>query len=117
MTKSTQPRKRMETLDDAAARWSVSSWTLRRMIARGQLTGYRLNSKLIRVDPFEVDALFHEIPTVALMTVCGRQFGGAEVGTTVEMGAVKEVGHVRLDEYTPNYADPTQAGRPDGDAA
>lgn len=54
----------------AAERWDVSVDTIRRLIATGKITGYRLNGRIIRVDQNEVDACFREIPTV-------RQSGGA----------------------------------------
>jgi len=47
----------------AAERWDVSVDTIRRLIASGKLTGYRLNGRIIRVDRDEVDACFREIPT------------------------------------------------------
>lgn len=37
-------------LDQAAAEYHVSKWTLRRMIARGEIAGYRIGPKLIRID-------------------------------------------------------------------
>jgi excisionase family DNA binding protein len=52
-----------ETLAQAAGRTGVSTKTLRRRIAEGQLTGYRLGSRLIRLDPVEVDGLLRPIPT------------------------------------------------------
>lgn len=58
------------TQEAAARRWSVSPDTIRRLIAAGRITGYRLNGRIIRVDENEVDACFREIPTV-------RQAGGA----------------------------------------
>ena len=48
----------------AAARWDVSVDVIRRLIARGKLTGYRLNNRIIRVNVDEVDACFRPIPTV-----------------------------------------------------
>lgn len=48
----------------AAERWDVSVETIRRMIARGEITGYRLNNRIIRVSVEEVDACFRPIPTV-----------------------------------------------------
>lgn len=48
----------------AADRWDVSVDTIRRLIAAGKLTGYRLNNRIIRVDQAEVDACFHPIPTI-----------------------------------------------------
>lgn len=49
----------------AAERWDVSVDTIRRLIAAGRITGYRLNNRIIRVDVAEVDAAFRPIPTVA----------------------------------------------------
>lgn len=54
-----------ETIAAAAARLGVNPKTLRRRIADGRLTGYRLGS-LVRLDPREVDALLRPIPTVGL---------------------------------------------------
>lgn len=50
--------------DAAAERWDVSVDTIRRLIATGKITGYRLNNRIIRVDLTEVDAAFRQIPTV-----------------------------------------------------
>lgn len=50
--------------DDGAARWSVSRDTIRRLISSGQLPGYRLNSRIIRIRVDELDACFRPIPTV-----------------------------------------------------
>lgn len=47
----------------AAERWDVSVDTIRRLISAGKLTGYRLNSRIIRVAQDEVDACFNEIPS------------------------------------------------------
>lgn len=62
--KHTPPRPEYISPDDAAARWSVSRDTIRRLISSGQITGYRLNGRIIRVDAAEVDAAFRPIPTV-----------------------------------------------------
>lgn len=49
----------------AAKRYSVSNQTVRRWIAAGRITAYRVGPKLIRVDLDEIDAkVMHEIPTV-----------------------------------------------------
>lgn len=48
----------------AAERWDVSVDTIRRLIADGKITGYRLNGRVIRVSVAEVDAAFKPIPTV-----------------------------------------------------
>ena len=47
----------------AAERWAVSVDTIRRLIASGRITGYRLNGRIIRVDQAEVDSCFRPIPT------------------------------------------------------
>lgn len=51
-------RRRYETMQAAAERTSLSVRTIRRYIAEGRLTGYRVNQRTIRLDPAEVDALF-----------------------------------------------------------
>jgi excisionase family DNA binding protein len=43
--------------------YGVSEKTLRRYIAQGKLTGYRLGPRLIRVDLDEVETLLRPIPT------------------------------------------------------
>jgi len=57
-----QPR-RLGGLNIAADFLGVSTKTVRRMIASGELTGYRVGKRLIRVDLDEVDALARQIPT------------------------------------------------------
>ncbi len=57
-----QPR-RYVTLKSAAERLDCSERTLRRMIAMGELTGYRVGKRLIRVDADELDRLVRAIPT------------------------------------------------------
>ena len=52
-----------ETIAEAAARHGVSTKTIRRRIADGELIGYRFGPHLIRLDPAEVDALLRPIPT------------------------------------------------------
>jgi excisionase family DNA binding protein len=46
----------------AAERAGVHPRTILRYIARGELTGYRVGPKLIKVDLDEIDALFRRIP-------------------------------------------------------
>lgn len=46
---------RLESLQDAADRLGVSVSTIRRLIADGKLTGYRLGNRILRVNPQEVD--------------------------------------------------------------
>ena len=51
-----------ESVASAAERHHVCAKTIRRKIASGDLTAYRLGSRLIRLDPAEVDALLRPIP-------------------------------------------------------
>lgn len=65
-TKSTRtPARTFITLSAAARRFDCSERTIRRMIAAGELTGYRIGKRLVRVDAAEVDALARVIPTVS----------------------------------------------------
>lgn len=65
MTKQTA-HTRYESLNEAAERVGVSTRTLRRWIAAGRLTGYRVGPQLIRLDPAEVDALLRPIPSASV---------------------------------------------------
>ena len=56
--------RKYESLEHAAERLDTSQRTIRRMIARGELTGYNLGPRMIRVARDEVDALLKTIPTV-----------------------------------------------------
>ena len=47
----------------AADRIGVAPLTIRRLIAAGNLTGYRLGKRLIRIDLDELDALLTPINT------------------------------------------------------
>lgn len=58
------PRKHaLITLAQSAARLEVNPRTVRRYIADGRLTAYRVGPRLIRLDPAEVDGLLAVIPT------------------------------------------------------
>jgi excisionase family DNA binding protein len=50
-------------LSAAAAYADVSTRTLRRYIAQGRLTGYRVGPRLVKVDLSELDQLAHPILT------------------------------------------------------
>jgi len=50
------------TISQAAERYGVSTRTIRRWIAAGILTGYRVGPTLIRLDAAEVEALARQIP-------------------------------------------------------
>lgn len=57
--------RRLAPLNGAAEYAGVHPRTLRRRIADGSLTGYRMGPRIIRVDLNEVDALLTPILTVA----------------------------------------------------
>ena len=57
-------RRSFESLSAAAERTGVSTQTLRRRIACGELVAYR-TGRLIRVDPADVDHLLVQIPTAS----------------------------------------------------
>jgi excisionase family DNA binding protein len=55
---------RMVSIATAAEQLEVSQLTIRRWIAAGKITGYRVGPKLIRIDLDELDQLAQQIPTV-----------------------------------------------------
>ena len=56
--------RRLATVPDAASYCGVSPKTIRRRIASGDLTGYRMGPRLLRVDLNEVDdRLLRPLPT------------------------------------------------------
>lgn len=57
--------KRWLNLQDAAQYAGLSEKTLRRYIAAGRLTGYRVGPRALRIDADELDGLFRRIPTAA----------------------------------------------------
>ncbi len=62
--------RRYVTLSEAAEYLAVTERTIRNMIARGELTGYRIGKRAIRIDHLELDAAMTPIPTVG--TVASR---------------------------------------------
>lgn len=60
---ATKSQRRLVSIAVAADEYGVSTKTLRRYIAAGRLTGYRMGPRLIRVDLNELDALMRPIPT------------------------------------------------------
>src|SRR5262249_25482249 len=68
-------RRKYATIEAEAERLAVNPRTIRRMIARGEITGYRLGGKLLRGDPSEPDAAMVAIPPVdgAALTSHPRQ--------------------------------------------
>lgn len=62
LTESTQ--RRIASINAAAEYAGVSTRTIRRYIASGRLTGYRIGPRLIKINLAEVDAMLSPIPTV-----------------------------------------------------
>lgn len=67
-THSPSPRSRTwTTVEGAAGYLDCSVRTIRRMIARGEITGYRLGSaRMIRIDVAELDDLAQPIPSAMI---------------------------------------------------
>ncbi|WP_280491056.1 helix-turn-helix transcriptional regulator [Nocardia asiatica] len=61
MSASTTPRRRLATIAEAADSINVCTKTIRRLIANGTITGYRLGPRIIRVDLAELDAALRPI--------------------------------------------------------
>lgn len=60
----TQPPSRsLVSIDDAAACLACHRATIRRYIAAGRLTGYRVGPRAIRVDLSQVEAIARPMPT------------------------------------------------------
>jgi len=57
--------RRLASINAAAEYAAISTKTVRRRIACGDLTGYRVGPRLIRVDLVEVDALLRPIPSAS----------------------------------------------------
>ena len=60
-----RPSRRLASLVDAAEYAAISTKTIRRRIACGDLTGYRVGPRLIRIDLTELDAMLQPIPSAA----------------------------------------------------
>lgn len=56
-------RRQFESLTEASQRTGLSTRTLRRRIAEGQLPAYRTGPRTLRVDTEDVDRLMIRIPT------------------------------------------------------
>ena len=56
-------QRRYVTLAQAAEYLGCHEKTVRRLIAAGKLTGYRIGQRMIRVDLNEVDSLMAPVPT------------------------------------------------------
>lgn len=54
----------LATIADVAMRLDCSQRTVRRLISSGDLVGFRLGKRMVRVDLDQVDDLLRQIPTV-----------------------------------------------------
>jgi len=59
----TDTRPSYASIQEAAGHLHVNPRTIRRMIARGELTGFRLGPRVIRVDLNELQAIMRPIPS------------------------------------------------------
>lgn len=59
----TTSRRQMVTIDQAADFLSCSPRTVRRMISRGEITGFRIGSHMLRIDLAELEAQLRPVPT------------------------------------------------------
>lgn len=57
--------RQLVSIADAAQYTATSTKTIRRWLANGSLTGYRIGPRLIRVDLNELDAGLRPIPSTA----------------------------------------------------
>lgn len=55
--------RRLASISTAAEHLDVTPRTVRRYLAAGLLTGFRVGPRLVRVDLNEVDAMLRPIPT------------------------------------------------------
>lgn len=55
--------RRNVSIQEAADFYGVTTRTVRRWIAEGRLTAYRINARVIRLDADEVENLPRRIPT------------------------------------------------------
>ena len=62
---ATTQARRLAGINQAAAYAAVSPKTIRRRISDGTLIGYRLGSRVIRVDLNELDAVLRPIPAAS----------------------------------------------------
>lgn len=56
---------RYTTIKETADRLGVSGMTIRRMVARGELSAYRIGPRVLRLDADEVDRLAVKVPAGA----------------------------------------------------
>jgi len=57
------PHRRYESIPQAFERAGVTTRTIRRWIAQGELTGFRMGKRMIRLDADELDNRLRPIPS------------------------------------------------------
>lgn len=62
MSAPTRTTRRLASISEAAEYAACNPRTIRRRIADGSLSGYRMGARLIRVDLNELDAFLRRIP-------------------------------------------------------
>lgn len=60
---ASRPARRWLTQVEAADYLGVTDRTIRNLIRRGQLTGYRLGGRSVRIDQHDLEALLRPIPS------------------------------------------------------
>jgi len=60
-----RPARRLVSIADAADYVAISTKSIRRRIACGDLAAYRVGPRLVRVDVAELDAMLRPIPTAS----------------------------------------------------
>lgn len=63
-----RPETAFASIKRAAEYAGVSDKTVRRWISRGQIDGFRVGERLIRVDLRQVDGLMRQIPTMGAVS-------------------------------------------------
>ena len=70
-THATPTVRRWLTQDEAAEYLNVTTRTIRRMIAAGDLPASRLGKRMLRIDAADLDGLLRPIPTVGGGRIAG----------------------------------------------
>lgn len=65
------PKNATLSIPNAAERHNVSVSVIRRLIAKGELRAYRLGSRIIRIDPADLDKAFRPVNPVTFAKVSG----------------------------------------------
>lgn len=63
--RGTDETRRLASISAAADYADISTRTLRRYIAEGRITGYRVGPRLVKVDLADLDRIVRPIPTAS----------------------------------------------------